>query len=243
MSSDNDDDNTWVFKVKDLAEGKKKSSSSSKKSSKSSKVKSRVKDKSRVETFKERDILKKTMGNSPKAALEEAQIGRKTRATYLDERFEAKDYEIPEISQRLISISVDLGILAIVFGISNFERMIILSEDLYFSIANPIGMAEALSNEQLDTILPVFNFLLLGFIFHILPSILMKKSIGKMAMKLKVYSDETIVPTGGKMFSREVFYKPLSLLTLFGFAKIFFSDDAQGLHDSICHTIVVKDNK
>ena len=61
-------------------------------------------------------------------------------------------------------------------------------------------------------------------------------------MKLKVTGIEKNFMPIGKTFMRELFLKPISMVSIFGLAMYFFNDNKQTLHDKICETVVIVNN-
>ena len=85
-------------------------------------------------------------------------------------------------------------------------------------------------------------FLFISFCLLIAPTSFAHHSWGKKIMKLKVTGIEKNFMPIGKTFMRELFLKPISMVSIFGLAMYFFNDNKQTLHDKICDTVVIVNN-
>lgn len=92
----------------------------------------------------------------------------------------------------------------------------------------------------MPTILGVICFLSL-FFFIVIPVAFFNHSLGKKLMGLKVRGDEKYTISISQAFSRELIFKPLSLLIIAGFITPFFSKQKKSVHDMLGHTLVIED--
>ena len=174
---------------------------------------------------------------------EESEEKRKSRAHYLeDDEYEEQEYSLTDLTPRAIGMGIDAGITALIFGIANFENLIVKTEDIYFLIVNSIDMSDLLDDTQLNFLLPTINFIFLYILLMVIPTLIMKKSFGKHMMNLKIYSFMTEVPTMKNLIQRELIFKPLSIFSIFGILIMFFNKEIKCWHDTLADTLVVKDN-
>jgi uncharacterized RDD family membrane protein YckC len=142
--------------------------------------------------------------------------------------------------ERMTAGTVDAAFLiAIVLGCQFLAPLIneILDEFLVV-ITNVISVSPELLTEYGWAIVAAALILL----FYTIPSILYKASIGKSFMNIYVGKESQVgryasIP---QAFMREVFFKPISVLSVFGILMIFVNREQRSLHDRLSGTSVLK---
>jgi uncharacterized RDD family membrane protein YckC len=90
---------------------------------------------------------------------------------------------------------------------------------------------------QLLKVFNIFAFLLIGVVF---PMAFFNNSFGKKLLNLRVRGDDMYSISIAKAFSRELIYKPLSIVCLVGFILPFFDKKKKSIHDKLAGTFVIK---
>lgn len=145
-----------------------------------------------------------------------------------------KEIKTAPLGRRLLSSLVDIvfiGVLVFI-GLKVFPFI-----QVYVERILPSGLLANVPYPQkvLEFSLPV----LLVFFFHLMPTSISKKSLGKKIFSLRVGNK---FEDGGAskftVFIRELVFKPISCLSLVGILFIFINTKRMALHDFICSTAV-----
>ena len=138
------------------------------------------------------------------------------------------------LGRRIKSFIVDIIFQSVLIGAGFFVFPFIQQ---YLERYLPSGLLAGLPypDKILQSLLPI----LLLFFFHIIPTCTSRKSIGKKMFSIRIGSKFEDGKVSKKaVFIREVFIKPLGLLSVLGILLIFINSKRRALHDYICGTTV-----
>lgn len=143
-------------------------------------------------------------------------------------------------AERLIADGIDLGlIIGIVFGSQFITPMINkIIDDFLIIITSllPLTPEFLAANGWIGvSIIGIF------FLYSI-PSILFKKSIGKSLLNLYIGKNSQVGRYANlpQAFMRELVFKPISILSVFGILMMLVNRDSRALHDRLSGTAVLK---
>lgn len=246
LDSNNESENhskTWEFNLKDSKLNQEEETKKSKKQPQG--LSSKVKKPANIEVISEKAMTKARSGQRQetlKFDLNELKKVKESnkRSNFVEEEVEEPDFYVADTKTRFLSGLVDLLYLFILSKVSNFEPLIILSEDIYFPVAKLFDFVNKIDDAQLNILLFSFSFVMMITLFYIIPMMIFKRSFGKMIFKIRIHCTLMHTPLSSSIFLREVIFKPISILTIFGVAMIYFDEDKRALHDRIMKTVVVK---
>lgn len=83
----------------------------------------------------------------------------------------------------------------------------------------------------------VFNY----FLLFVIGTAFYNRTIGKKFLGILVREEERFSLSITNMFTREMVFKPISILSIVGVAMMFFNDKKQTLHDRLAKTLVIEE--
>jgi len=83
----------------------------------------------------------------------------------------------------------------------------------------------------------VFNY----FLLFVIGTAFYNRTIGKKFLGIFVREEERFSLSITNMFTREMVFKPLSVLSIVGVCMVFFNDKRQTLHDRLAKTLVIEE--
>jgi uncharacterized RDD family membrane protein YckC len=235
-----DKSKTWEFSLKEKTKELKKPP---KRKRGPKEARTKVKNPSNVEVISEKAMKEARQGRKQgtlKFNINELKEA-KSRSEYVEKEIVEEEYVIANSQKRMIAAVIDIVTVLFLFKVANFEKLIILAEDLYFPIVKIFNIEDLLENSQLDLLFISFNTLIFVFLFYLVPTIVMKRSLGKKILGIKIYCLITETPTFLTMILREVILKPFSIILVFGIAMIYFDEEKRAFHDRLSATLVVKE--
>ena len=148
------------------------------------------------------------------------------------ERF--SDIKPAPISRRIQVGVVDLIFIAVLF-IGPWLAFPLVKTKLERSL--PSGLLSGLPNPEV--ILEFSLSFVAIFIFHLLPTVFSRKSLGKRFFDLRIgwKDDDCGVPKKAVLW-RELVAKPISALSIVGILFVFLNKRGRGLHDFLSGTVV-----
>ncbi len=191
-----------------------------------------------------RSKLSETSGKRLK--IEDTNEIRKKRTTraQLAEQYDFQDRmdklkRTPPV-KRLVAGFIDIGILGALGFSAQFLIPMVKKE--YIKILVSQGIDQMLDPSILNQYLWIATASALILLFFVLPTIMMRKSIGKSVQGLRVgYSNDGVSISKGEAFVREIILRPISVLSVIGIVLMFTNKKNQALHDLILKTSVYSD--
>lgn len=151
------------------------------------------------------------------------------------------EYMPPGLVSRLLSTLIDYGFLALLYGAVYFFR-----DELYRQYTDALyslGKSQMIYIEDMKNYLVWASFGPIVFVFHLLPAVKFKKTLGKKMMKIRITSGTYgYSPSSFGIFLRELIVKPLSIVSIVGVLIGLKSDMGKCLHDHICNTSLLIDD-
>lgn len=157
-----------------------------------------------------------------------------------EEEILSKDViEFPSPAMRLIALLLDLGFMygLVLLGVKLSPLIKILVDNFL----NSYQLVFMFGESVLVNITLGVSFFVLFMSFVIVPASFFNTSFGKKIMGLRVRGEGQFSLGLGQCIQRELIFKPLSIVLVFGFIMPFFDENKRSLHDRLAKTLVVKD--
>ena len=106
-----------------------------------------------------------------------------------------------------------------------------------------IGSDLSFKDFRKDELIVAVNFFLLFLLLYIFPVFSMKRTIGKVFIKIEIEDINDGLVGGFRVVLREIVLKPISILTIIGIVIAFTNKKKRSLHDYLTATYIIPERQ